>query len=53
MPLHGHCRSEPEPLSAAIVDMQSIKTVEESASISVYDSHTQIKTMAMGCVPHK
>jgi putative transposase len=33
---------DPQP-SAAIIDAQSVKTVEESASISGYDGHKRVK----------
>jgi putative transposase len=38
----------PQP-SAAIIDAQSIKTVEESARISGYDGHKRVKGRKRGC----
>jgi transposase len=39
---------QPQP-SAAIMDAQSVKTVEESARISGYDGHKRVKGRKSGC----
>jgi hypothetical protein len=45
-----HRRVDKDPhLSAAIMDLQSVKTVEESGRIHVYDAHTCVR----GCKCHQ